>query len=85
MLELRPNCECCNRDLPNESRDARICTFECTFCADCVDTKLGGVCPNCGGEFTIRPMRPTEKLAKYPASVTRLYKPLGCNVAETTR
>jgi hypothetical protein len=81
MLELRPNCECCNRDLPNESPDARICTFECTFCADCVDTKLKGVCPNCGGEFAVRPRRPAGKLAKYPPSTERVYKPEGCEAA----
>ena len=51
MLELRPNCECCDKDLPPGATDALICTFECTFCADCVDTVLGGVCPNCGGNF----------------------------------
>lgn len=51
MLELRPNCECCDKDLPPDASDARICTFECTFCADCVDNVLGGVCPNCGGNF----------------------------------
>ncbi|MFL5441796.1 MAG: DUF1272 domain-containing protein, partial [Myxococcales bacterium] len=50
MLQLRPNCECCDRDLPPDSPDARICTFECTFCAACVETRLGGRCPNCGGE-----------------------------------
>ena len=51
MLELRPNCECCDRDLPFDSPEARICTFECTFCAGCVDGVLKGVCPNCGGGF----------------------------------
>src|SRR5271165_5440070 len=51
MLQLRPNCECCNRDLPNESQDARICSFECTFCASCAEERLGNVCPNCGGEL----------------------------------
>ena len=81
MLELRPNCECCNRDLPNESPDARICTFECTFCADCVSTRLQGVCPNCGGEFTVRPRRPAGKLAKFPPSTERVYKPEGCAAA----
>ena len=55
MLALRPNCECCDKDLPPDSREAMICTFECTFCVDCVDGKLGGSCPNCGGEFTRRP------------------------------
>ena len=78
MLKLRPNCECCDRDLPPESLDARICTFECTFCVDCVDTRLRGVCPNCGGELVRRPRRPASKLAKYPASTERVLKPEGC-------
>ena len=78
MLQLRPNCECCDRDLPNESTEARICTFECTFCSTCVDTRLAGVCPNCGGEFAVRPRRPADKLAKYPASTQRIHNPAGC-------
>ena len=53
MLELRPNCECCDRDLPPDSPAAMICSFECTFCADCADTRLAGRCPNCGGEITL--------------------------------
>ncbi|HKX39788.1 MAG TPA: DUF1272 domain-containing protein [Burkholderiaceae bacterium] len=81
MLQLRPNCECCNVDLPPESTEARICTFECTFCATCVETVLHGVCPNCGGEFGVRPRRPAGKLAKYPASTERIYKPAGCGAA----
>ena len=81
MLELRPNCECCNVDLRPESTLARICTFECTFCADCVDNVLHGVCPNCGGEFSARPRRPAAKLAKYPASSERVFKPAGCAAA----
>jgi len=79
MLQLRPNCECCNKDLPPESREARICSYECTFCASCVDIILNGVCPNCGGEFTRRPRRPAKKLAKDPASKERIYKPEGCS------
>jgi hypothetical protein len=75
MLALRPNCECCDRDLPPDSREARICTFECTFCAPCVDTRLGGVCPNCGGEFVPRPIRPAALLTRFPASVERITKP----------
>src|SRR4051794_17653912 len=59
-LELRPNCECCDRDLPPASMLARICTYECTFCADCVETKLYNVCPNCGGGFVPRPIRPAK-------------------------
>ena len=58
MLELRTNCEICDRDLPPESADARICSYECTFCADCVETVLHNVCPNCGGGFVPRPIRP---------------------------
>ncbi|MDB5680142.1 DUF1272 domain-containing protein [Sphingomonas bacterium] len=78
MLELRPNCECCDRDLPPESEDARICTFECTFCADCVGGELAGVCPNCGGGFVPRPIRPAHLLDRYPVSTKRVVKPEGC-------
>jgi uncharacterized protein len=60
MLELRPNCELCDADLPPEAANARICTYECTFCADCVDTVLHDVCPNCGGGFEPRPVRPAN-------------------------
>ena len=60
-LELRPNCEFCDRDLPPTSIDARICTYECTFCAECVDSRLWNVCPNCGGNFTPRPIRPATE------------------------
>jgi hypothetical protein len=81
MLELRPNCECCDRDLPPDSADARICTFECTFCADCVETRLKGVCPNCGGGFAARPIRPASLLVKYPASMMRVVRPQGCAAA----
>ncbi|WP_421930651.1 DUF1272 domain-containing protein [Phenylobacterium sp.] len=75
MLALRPNCEACDRDLPADSAEARICTFECTFCADCVNGPLGGVCPNCGGNFAVRPIRPASLLVKYPASTERVFKP----------
>lgn len=74
MLELRPNCELCDRDLPPDSTEACICTFECTFCTDCVHNRLGGICPNCGGNFQPRPIRPAEKLVKYPASTKRVLK-----------
>jgi uncharacterized protein len=74
MLELRPNCECCDRDLPNGSPEARICTFECTFCAACAGERFGGVCPNCGGDFTVRPTRPPEPLARHPASTERVVR-----------
>jgi len=78
LLELRPNCECCDRDLPPEADEARICTFECTFCADCAERILGGACPNCGGNLVARPIRPAAMLAKYPASVRRVLKAEGC-------
>ena len=80
MLEMRPGCECCNRDLPPDSADARICTFECTFCTDCAEQRLSGICPNCGGDLVRRPRRPASKLAKFPASTTRVLKPLGCGL-----
>jgi uncharacterized protein len=76
MLELRPNCEYCDKDLPPGSTEARICTYECTYCADCVDV-LCNVCPNCGGGFVPRPIRPVTEwreglsLAKRPASTSR--------------
>lgn len=78
MLQLRPNCECCDCDLPPDSAAARICTFECTFCAHCTETKLKGVCPNCSGELVARPRRPASKLGKYPASTQRVFNPQGC-------
>ena len=78
MLQLRPNCECCNRDLPPGSSEARICSFECTFCRPCAHDVLRGRCPNCGGELVARPRRPAEKLAKHPPSNERVYKPAGC-------
>ena len=65
MLEMRPGCECCDRDLPPDSADARICTFECTFCVDCT-RKLRGICPNCGGELVHRPIRPVGEAGKVP-------------------
>ena len=78
MLELRPNCECCDCDLPPDSSLARICSFECTFCASCSEQKLGGLCPNCGGELMVRPRRPVNKLGNNPASKTRVTKHEGC-------
>jgi hypothetical protein len=78
MLQLRPNCECCDRDLPPEGADARICSFECTFCRECAETKLQSRCPNCGGELTPRPSRATEWLSRHPASTQRVFKPGGC-------
>ncbi|HVO44976.1 MAG TPA: DUF1272 domain-containing protein [Steroidobacteraceae bacterium] len=78
MLLLKPSCECCNRDLPPDSPDARICSFECTFCADCATQRVGGFCPNCGGELVRRPIRPTAALRQFPATRERTFKPQGC-------
>ena len=74
MLELRPNCECCDKDLLPDSEEAMICSFECTFCRDCVENALNGRCPNCGGNFVSRPIRPADKLLKNPASTKRVLK-----------
>ena len=77
MLEIRPNCECCDADLPPTATNARICSYECTFCTECVDHVLHNVCPNCGGGFTARPIRPAgewrpgESLAHHPAGTKR--------------
>ena len=74
MLELRPNCECCDRDLPPESPDALICTYECTWCRDCAENVLHGTCPNCGGNLERRPIRPAALLVKDPASTRRVIR-----------
>jgi len=82
MLELRPTCEHCNKALPPNSLEARICSYECTFCATCVETVLGNVCPNCGGGFVPRPIRPSKNwkgdsyLGKDPASATPRHRPV---------
>jgi hypothetical protein len=82
MLQLRPSCEHCNKALPPASTEARICSFECTFCAACVDAVLANVCPNCGGGFTPRPVRPTRDwkggnhLGRYPASTAVRHRPV---------
>ena len=81
MLQLRPNCECCDKDLPPQA-DALICTYECTFCATCVDDVLENVCPNCGGGFVPRPIRPSKNwkgdnfLGKDPASTRVKHRPV---------
>ena len=72
MLELRPNCERCDCNLPPDAENAVICTFECTFCIECAEGPLAGQCPNCGGNFEKRPIRPRELLEKYPASTRRV-------------
>ena len=73
-LQLRPNCEYCDKELPPNALDACICSYECTFCAECVEQKLFNVCPNCDGGFVRRPIRPVSEwrigvsVAKHPAS-----------------
>jgi uncharacterized protein len=82
MLELRPTCEHCNKALPPAATDARICSFECTFCARCVDTVLFNVCPNCSGGFVPRPIRPATAwcgnahLGERPASREVKHQPV---------
>lgn len=82
MLELRPTCENCNQPLPPAAPEARICSYECTFCADCVERVLFNVCPNCGGGFTARPIRPAKNwqgnnwLGADPASTTVKHRPV---------
>jgi uncharacterized protein len=81
MLEMRPNCECCGKDLDPSGNEARICSFECTFCSVCADHTLHGKCPNCSGPLVARPPRAMEKLAKFPASTKRIVKSDGCEAA----
>ncbi len=82
-LQLRPNCEYCDKDLPPNSTQARICSYECTFCADCAESKLGNVCPNCGGGFVPRPIRPAREwrpgvsVTKHPPSSKRVHLSFG--------
>lgn len=78
MLELRPNCECCDKDLPPDSPEAVICSFECTFCVSCASGVLNNRCPNCGGNFAPRPIRPQSALDKNPPSTQRVFKAGGC-------
>lgn len=84
MLELRPICENCGKELPNDSTEAMICTFECTFCDDCVTNELFNVCPNCGGGFEKRPIRPKAKLEKNPAITEKYFKPIDKKLFEKT-
>jgi len=81
MLKLHPNCECCDKDLPPDSSEAHICSYECTFCSDCVENILHNVCPNCGGGFVPRPVRPKNEhrpgtsIYQQPASTQRIHTP----------
>ena len=79
MLDMRPNCECCDHDLPPDAADAYICSFECTFCETCTRDVLGGLCPNCGGDLVRRPTRATSLLEEFPASTKRVLKEAGCS------
>jgi uncharacterized protein len=81
MLQLHPNCECCDRDLSPGSREVMMCSFECTYCKTCAETILHGICPNCSGELVRRPVRPAAALVKYPASTERVVKKGGCQEA----
>jgi hypothetical protein len=78
MLEMRPNCECCSKILRADLEEAYICSFECTFCVDCNESKLNGLCPNCGGQLVMRPKRSSEKLLKFPGSTEIIVKEGGC-------
>ncbi|WP_068088191.1 DUF1272 domain-containing protein [Polycladidibacter stylochi] len=78
MLEMRPGCECCDKDLPADKEGAFICSFECTFCQDCAENTLHYDCPNCGGKLIPRPLRPTAKLIQFPAVSKRILKAGGC-------
>ena len=79
MLEIRQNCENCDKNLPNDSNEAMICTYECTFCVDCVENILENVCPNCGGGFEKRPTRPRMQLDKFPVRTDKVFKPIDFN------
>ena len=76
MLELRPNCENCDKNLPPDSTEAMMCTYECTFCRSCVETVLNHICPNCRGNFSARPIRPKQGLDRNPPSTKRVFKPV---------
>lgn len=83
MLELRPNCECCGRDLDPASPDTFICSYECTWCRDCAENVLHGTCPNCGGELVRRPRRLARLLTADPPSTKRVVRP-GCTPAQAS-
>ncbi|UII77789.1 DUF1272 domain-containing protein [Flagellimonas sp. HMM57] len=82
MLELRLNCEHCNKDLPYNSTEAMICSFECTYCSECALELFKNICPSCGGNFEKRPLRPKAMIKKYPPSNKRVYKPKDIKAVE---
>lgn len=81
MLQIRPNCEHCNKELPNTSTEAMICSFECTYCKTCALELFKNVCPSCSGNFVQRPIRSSKMIAKYPASTHRVFNPKDLNKA----
>ncbi|WP_298778307.1 DUF1272 domain-containing protein [uncultured Polaribacter sp.] len=82
MLEIRPNCEHCNKDLPNTSTEAMICSFECTYCKTCALEVFDNVCPSCIGNFVERPIRPLKMIVKYPASTKIIFKPKNLEISK---
>jgi hypothetical protein len=82
MLEIRPNCEHCGKNLPNTSTEAMICSFECTYCKNCAITLFKNVCPTCGGNFESRPIRPAIMVRKYPVSKEKIIDPKDLSKAE---
>ncbi|MDP5105539.1 MAG: DUF1272 domain-containing protein [Polaribacter sp.] len=84
MLEIKPNCEHCNKDLPNTSTEAMICSFECTYCKTCALEIFENVCPSCSGNFVERPIRPSKMIEKYPASEKRIFKPKDVEITKIT-
>lgn len=83
MLEIRPNCEHCNKELPNTSTEAMICSFECTYCQACALETFENVCPSCSGNFVNRPIRPQKEIEKYPASKKVIFKPKDLKIAKS--
>lgn len=83
MLEIRPNCEHCNKSLPNTATEAMICSFECTYCKTCALEIFENVCPSCFGNFVERPIRPSKMITKYPASTKRVFKPKNVKQSKT--
>jgi hypothetical protein len=82
MLEIRPSCEHCNKDLPNSSTEAMMCSFECTYCKKCALEIFENVCPTCAGNFVERPIRPKKMIEKYPASTKQAFKPKDLEIAK---
>lgn len=84
MLEIRPNCEHCDKDLPNKSKEAMICSFECTYCKTCALEIFNNVCPSCSGNFVMRPIRTSKMIETYPASEKRIFKPKDLEISKIT-